>query len=706
MDLNYMVSVAPVLNDIFLILISVGWALLLGNLVFQATKSMVSGLGFEGEDPHLLFARTFLFGFLLLVSRQVCEIGLSMTSTIIDMLQVPSSVSLTMPDESIFGIGASWLLVIIIGFVIMWQLVKLFMEIGERYVVMAFLTLSAPLAFSMGGSKSTEDIFKGWARMFGSMCVMMMFNVICLKVLISALSYMPTGPSVIPWAILVVGIARVARKIDSIITRIGLNPAITGDGLGRSLPGMFTYAVIRSIGATLGKTIGKQGGGRQTPSGGRPNGPNGGSGGPRTAGGRGYFTTGRTAKGQSGRPRSTVAGGSVTGAASTGPVSTPASPAGMGVQPQPTVPQGTTGQTSPSDTAGTTGSVTKRRTDSRAAYGSVTRRSSVIGQRQNAGEVRPGVVIPGRAGNVSPEQTPGTPHDAEHLSPQRPPIPRGPQGSQPPAPGKAGTGSVPASGKSRTERYSSVMPAPGKGKAPGAASIGGSSAPMRETPPGTAGSASRQTEVSHRTERRSATAYTARTTAVSGVVTGTGGKADLPSAPASVGGGVPLARQERRPDLRGGPRSAETPVPGTAGSGTSRITQIPHMQTGSTPARQEQRPNPAGGPQTVKMPPSGTAGSGGASITQTPRPQAGGTLARQERTPHSTRAPHPGASAPSGTAGSGHPVPGVPTGTGRVPRSGSGQGTARIPKQDGPVMGKSIPAKDKKYRRKGGKKLG
>lgn len=706
MDLDYMVSVAPVLNNIFLILISVGWALLLGNLVFQATKSMVSGLGFEGEDPHLLFARTFLFGFLLLVSRQVCEIGLSMTSTVIDMLQVPSSVSLKMPDESIFGIGASWLLVIIIGFVIMWQLVKLFFEIGERYVVMAFLTLSAPLAFSMGGSKSTEDIFKGWARMFGSMCVMMMFNVICLKVLISALSYMPTGPSVIPWAILVVGIARVARKIDSIITRIGLNPAITGDGLGRSLPGMFTYAVIRSIGATLGKTIGKQGGGRQAPSGDRPNGPSGGSGGPRTAYGRGYFATGRTGKGQSGGSRSTVAGGSVPGVASTGPVGTPASPAGMGAQSQPTAPQGTTGQPRPADTAGTASSAAKRRTDSRAAYGSVARRSSVTGQRRNTGEVRPGVVIPGRAGSVSPAQTPGTPHVAEHLPPQRPPIPRGSQGSQPPAPGKAGTGSVPAPGSSRTERYSSVMSAPGKGKAMGASSVGGAPAPMREAPAGTAGSATRQTEVSHRTERKSATAYTAWTSAVSGAVTGTGRKADSPSAPYSVGGGTPLARQEGRPDLSSGPRSAGTPVPGTAGSGTSRMTQIPHMQAGSSPARQEQRPNPTGGPQTVKMPSAGTAGSGGASIAQTPRPQAGGTQARQERTLHSTRAPRPGTSASSGTAGSSRPAPGALKGTGTASRSGSGQGTARISKQGGPVMGKSIPAKDKKYRRKGGKKLG
>ena len=75
MDLSYFRQVAPVTDDILSIVIAVGWALLLGNLVFQAMKSMVIGLGFEGEDPKLLFTRTFVFAFLLLVSQQICEIG-------------------------------------------------------------------------------------------------------------------------------------------------------------------------------------------------------------------------------------------------------------------------------------------------------------------------------------------------------------------------------------------------------------------------------------------------------------------------------------------------------------------------------------------------------------------------------------------------------------------------------------------------------
>lgn len=82
MDLNYFRQVAPVTDDILSIVIAAGWALLLGNLVFQAVKSMASGLGFEGEDPKLLFTRTFVFAFLLLASPEICEIGLGISATL------------------------------------------------------------------------------------------------------------------------------------------------------------------------------------------------------------------------------------------------------------------------------------------------------------------------------------------------------------------------------------------------------------------------------------------------------------------------------------------------------------------------------------------------------------------------------------------------------------------------------------------------
>ena len=245
LDFAYIKTHIPVMGDIQQIILAVGWALLLGNLVFQALRSMASGLGFEGEDPKLLFARTFVFGFLLLASPQICEIVLGMTSKVIALLEVPDAIHVQLVDGSVFGVfTASWLLVIIFDLITMFMVFSLLLEVAERYMVLAMLTVMAPLAFAMGGSKSTSEIFSGWCRMFGSMCFLMATNIVFFKMLLSVVSTVPSFPDVFLWMVLIVSIVKVAKKADEIITRIGLNPAITGSK--STLPGVIAYTVFRT----------------------------------------------------------------------------------------------------------------------------------------------------------------------------------------------------------------------------------------------------------------------------------------------------------------------------------------------------------------------------------------------------------------------------------------------------------------------------
>ena len=245
LDFAYIKTHIPVMGDIQQIILAVGWALLLGNLVFQALRSMAAGLGFEGEDPKLLFARTFVFGFLLLASPQICEIVLGMTSKVIALLDVPDAIHVQLVDGSVFGVfTASWLLVIIFDLITMFMVFSLLLEVAERYMVLAMLTVMAPLAFAMGGSKSTSEIFSGWCRMFGSMCFLMATNIVFFKMLLSVVSTVPSFPDVFLWMVLIVSIVKVAKKADEIITRIGLNPAITGNK--SSLPGVIAYTVFRT----------------------------------------------------------------------------------------------------------------------------------------------------------------------------------------------------------------------------------------------------------------------------------------------------------------------------------------------------------------------------------------------------------------------------------------------------------------------------
>lgn len=277
LDFAYLETYMPIITTIRQIMLGVGWALLLGNLVFQATRSMMAGVGFEADDPKLLFTRTFVFSFLLVASPQICNICLNMTSVIIDMVQMPDTTAIKLPDEGFFvDLTASWLLVIVFGLIVMFQTCKLFFEMAERYFILAVLTITAPLAFGVGGSRSTSDIFSGWCRMYGSMCLLMVMNVVFVKMLLSILSFHPSGIAVLPWIVMVLTVVKVAKKSDAIITRIGLNPAITGDSLGRTFPGVLTYTVARTMASRVVQTAGKNtaagktGAQTQTKSGSKP----------------------------------------------------------------------------------------------------------------------------------------------------------------------------------------------------------------------------------------------------------------------------------------------------------------------------------------------------------------------------------------------------------------------------------------------------
>ena len=259
-DLAYFESNVPIIVKLYGVFVAIGWGFLIGNCAFQCLKAMFAGLGFETESPDILLVRTFLFGFLLIMSKQVCEIGLSIGKTLMELIGLPEKASITFPDDSMFpDLTSSWLLIVIIGVLIGSQLFKLFFEIGERYVVVAILTLFSPIAFAMGGSRSTKDICSGFVRTYASMILLLVSNVLFLKLIYSALSSMPDGVMILPWTVLIVGIARVARKADNLLAKIGLNPSFTGDPLGNGMGKAAAFMAARSILSSATHSSARQG---------------------------------------------------------------------------------------------------------------------------------------------------------------------------------------------------------------------------------------------------------------------------------------------------------------------------------------------------------------------------------------------------------------------------------------------------------------
>ena len=135
----------------------------------------------------------------------------------------------------------------VVFFVIMVNLLKLFLEMYERYVVLGVLFYTAPLAFVAISSKSTMDIFRSWVRMVVSQFLLMMMNVFFLSVFTYSFKHQidlasthngyifNSWTTFITTSLLWVGWLMVGQKVDQHLQSVGLSTAQSGGGMAGAL---------------------------------------------------------------------------------------------------------------------------------------------------------------------------------------------------------------------------------------------------------------------------------------------------------------------------------------------------------------------------------------------------------------------------------------------------------------------------------------
>ena len=90
--------------------------------------------------------------------------------------------------------GAVTLIVLIIVVLLAWNYLKLLFEATERYILLGVLVYTAPVAFSMGGSQSTANIFGAWCRMLGGQVFLLLMNAWCLRLFTSMVGTFIANP--------------------------------------------------------------------------------------------------------------------------------------------------------------------------------------------------------------------------------------------------------------------------------------------------------------------------------------------------------------------------------------------------------------------------------------------------------------------------------------------------------------------------------
>ena len=90
--------------------------------------------------------------------------------------------------------GAVTLIVLIIVVLLAWNYLKLLFEAAERYILLGVLVYTAPVAFSMGSSQSTANIFDAWCRMLGGQVFLLLMNAWCLRLFTSMVGTFIANP--------------------------------------------------------------------------------------------------------------------------------------------------------------------------------------------------------------------------------------------------------------------------------------------------------------------------------------------------------------------------------------------------------------------------------------------------------------------------------------------------------------------------------
>lgn len=139
------------------------------------------------------------------------------------------------------ALGAAALLIVtLIALVVIFiNVIKLIIEVCQRFMWLFVMMYTAPLAFSTFTSKNTSEILKKWISMFLSQCLLLILSVWLLKAVVSGFSA-PEGVDSHNFMfqfLMTLALCKIGANIDREIQRIGLNPTTASGNVFEEIKG-------------------------------------------------------------------------------------------------------------------------------------------------------------------------------------------------------------------------------------------------------------------------------------------------------------------------------------------------------------------------------------------------------------------------------------------------------------------------------------
>lgn len=112
-----------------------------------------------------------------------------------------------------------------------WNLLKLMLEVCERYLMIIVLTYVSPLVFATYTSKSTSHIFQKYCSMFFGQAILLTLSVWMLKLIMSGFITVDGGDGFVFKMVLILAMCKIAQRTDTYMQELGIGVATTGENL-------------------------------------------------------------------------------------------------------------------------------------------------------------------------------------------------------------------------------------------------------------------------------------------------------------------------------------------------------------------------------------------------------------------------------------------------------------------------------------------
>lgn len=201
-DMALFLRYFPAAETMYKIFVALSIGIILLNWVWQLFKNFGLGIGIEAEDPVKLSIRSILFITLAYFSDNIVNTVLAIGGTPYQWIMDSELPALSFADFNsvilvIVGVcanGTVALITLIIVLILAWNYLKLLFEAAERYILLGVMVYTAPIAFSMGASQTTSNIFKSWCRMLGGQVFLLVMNAWCLRLFTSMVGAFIANP--------------------------------------------------------------------------------------------------------------------------------------------------------------------------------------------------------------------------------------------------------------------------------------------------------------------------------------------------------------------------------------------------------------------------------------------------------------------------------------------------------------------------------